>query len=249
VGVLTPSPSLSLSRVCVCVCALSRPLSRLMEKGRRVVPEIVQCAESCTIQRHGESKGQPEACRLKEGGRRGGVSAGRLGQELETGAQTARDGGERENAGVSRGRRDRGGGSTDRSEPPFWGPQVLLHCVLIPLWMCPHITILILLYMCPHTNMYVSSNSSVFVLILLCVLIPLYTTIHVSSCYYMCPHATICVHIRLYMSSYYYMYPHRVLIDPNRHLSGGRRYSVYLLYWYRSTNTDPFLGAAGGVQK
>jgi hypothetical protein len=62
-------------------------------------------------------------------------------------------------------------------------------CVLILL------CVLIRLYMCPHTTIYVSSYYYI------CVLIRLY----------MCPHTAICVLIRLYVSSYCYMCPHTTI--------------------------------------
>jgi hypothetical protein len=93
---------------------------------------------------------------------------------------------------------------------------ILLTCVFILLFMCPHTTmcVLVLLYVCPHTAMSLAFSFCLCVLILICVC-P-HTTVYVSSyCYvssvfillvrvhssycYVCPYSTI------YVSSYYYI--------------------------------------------
>jgi hypothetical protein len=142
--------------------------------------------ERCTIQRHGESKAQSEECRLEEGGRRGGGSTGRLGEELETGVQTARDGGRRRRWECREGGVTGGVVGVLIDPNRLSGGRRYYYMVSSYYYGC----VLILLHMRPHTTMYVSSNSYVFVLILLCVLI----------LQYRCPHGTLCVHIRLDVS-------------------------------------------------
>ncbi len=88
-------------------------------------------------------------------------------------------------------------------------------------------------YICPHTTVYVSSYFYTRVLILL----------------YMCPRTS----IRVSSYAYYYMCVRILLyicphagprcdsscqIAPALTARSHSRYSVYLLYWYKSTNTD-----------
>ncbi len=104
--------------------------------------------------------------------------------------------------------------------------------------------VLILLYMCPHTAMYVSSYYYVCVVILLYMSLLVYfcphTNLCVSSYYYICPHTTI------YVSSYYSVCVHMQVQRVVRS-AFAERYSVYLIYWYKSTNTDLVEGAASTV--
>ena len=57
---------------------------------------------------------------------------------------------------------------------------------------------------------------------------------------YLCPHPATCVPIQLYVSSI--CGPHAASTRPARPSAARRpslsRYSVYVLYWYKSTNTD-----------
>ena len=82
------------------------------------------------------------------------------------------------------------------------------------------ICVRILQYMCPHTTIYVSAYYYISVLVLL----------------YMCPHTTIYVPILLYMCPQVGASA-RVLLRPHccRHTL---YHSVYLLYQYKSTDTD-----------
>ena len=95
-----------------------------------------------------------------------------------------------------------------RHETCDWGAEGEVYCfisVLMLLYMCPH-----LLYMCPHT---------ICVLILLCV----------SSCYCICPHATIYVSSYLYTCVLIlrYMCPHTRL--STRWRRGGSPTTIYSL--------------------
>ena len=85
-------------------------------------------------------------------------------------------------------------------------------------------------YVCVLILLHVSSYYNVCVLILL----------YMSLLVYVCPHITVCV------SSYYCVC---VLVQVQRVVRSAfaERYSVYLLYWYKSTNTDIVEGAASTV--
>ena len=96
-------------------------------------------------------------------------------------------------------------------------------------------TTMYVLYMCPHATTYASAYYYI------CVLIPLHmrphTTIYVSSYYYICVRI-----LRTQDLSGIGFHDLTVPDDMWAPLNVGRSsavlYAVYLLYWYKSTNTD-----------
>jgi hypothetical protein len=146
--------------------------------------------------------------------------------------------------------------------------------ILLYACLCVRILLLsVLLYVCPHTCIYVSAYYCMRVLIHLervrillyacvsayycvCVRILLYacphtfgTRPHTTVCVCvrillrMCPHTTVCVSSYLWNAAA--SAPRATISVTSATSAWGRRYSLYLLCWYKSTNTDERVGGAG----